>query len=123
MSNYAHSTMRSALLVIPLLLLAGCDIPGLGPTPQAVARESEAKAVGSACRHALRGLEDCYVLNARAPKAMVFAGWKEMDQYMRENKLEGVPSVITQREKPARATAQDDDIETELRPTTPRNRS
>ena len=123
MSNYVHSTMRSALLALPLLLLAGCDIPGLGPTPQAVARESEAKAVGSACRHALRGLEDCYALNARAPKAMVFAGWKEMDQYMRENKLEGVPSLITQREKPARAAAQDDDIETELRPATPRNRS
>lgn len=115
--------MRSALLALPLLLLAGCDIPGLGPTPQAIARENEAKAIGSACRHALRGLEDCYSLNPRATKALVFAGWKEMDQYMRENKLEGVPSVITQREKPARAAAPDDDIETELRPAAPRNRS
>ncbi len=123
MSNYALSTMRSAALVIPLLLLAGCDIPGLGPTPQMLARESEAKAVGSACRHAMRGLEDCYQLNPRAPKAMVFAGWKDMDQYMRDNKLEGIPSIITQRDKPARAAAPDDDIETELRPTTQRNRS
>ena len=119
MSKYAHTTMRSALIALPLLLLAGCDIPGLGPTPQALARESEAKAVGSACRHAMRGLEDCYVLNPRATKAQVFAGWKEMDQYMRENKIEGVPSVITQRDTPARA--KDTDIETELRPSTARS--
>ena len=119
MSKYALTTMRSAFLALPLLLLAGCDIPGLGPTPQALARESEAKAVGSACRHAMRGLEDCYVLNPRATKAQVFAGWKEMDQYMRENKMEGVPSVITQRDKPARA--KDEDIETELRPSTARS--
>lgn len=123
MSNYALTTMRSALFAIPLLLLAGCDIPGLGPTPQAIARENEAKAVGSACRHALRGLEDCYSLNPKSTKALVFAGWKEMDQYMRENKIEGTPSVITQQEKPARASTQDADIETELRPTTQRNRS
>lgn len=121
MSKYAHTTMRSALLALPLLLLAGCNIPGLGPTPQAIARENEAKAVGSACRHALRGLEDCYSLNPKATKALVFAGWKEMDQYMRENKIEGTPSVITQREKPARTP--DSEIETELRPAAPRNRS
>ncbi|WP_200844078.1 hypothetical protein [Pantoea sp. 18069] len=113
--------MRSALLALPLLLLAGCNIPGIGPTPQVVARENEAKAVGSACRHALRGLEDCYSLNPRSTKALVFAGWKEMDQYMRENKIEGTPSVITQREKPVRTP--DSEIETELRPATARNRS
>lgn len=123
MSKYALTSMRSAFLALPLLLLAGCDIPGLGPTPQALARESEAKAVGSACRHAVRGLEDCYVLNPRSAKAQVFAGWKEMDQYMRENKIEGVPSVITQRDKPGRADAKDDDIETELRPSSARSRS
>jgi len=121
MSKYAPTTMRSALLALPLLLLAGCNIPGLGPTPQAIARENEAKAVGSACRHALRGLEDCYSLNPKATKALVFAGWKEMDQYMRDNKIEGTPSVITQREKPARTP--DSEIETELRASTPRNRS
>jgi len=121
MSKYAPTTMRSALYAFPLLLLAGCNIPGLGPTPQAIARENEAKAVGSACRHALRGLEDCYSLNPKSTKALVFAGWKEMDQYMRENKIEGTQSVITQREKPARTP--DSEIETELRPSTPRNRS
>ena len=91
--------MASAL-VLPLL--AGCEIPGLGPDPRTVARESEAKAVGGACRHAMRGLEDCFALNPKAPKAQVFAGWKEMDGYMRENKIEGTPSVLGKVEdKPA----------------------
>ena len=81
------------------LVLAGCkieDIPGLGPDPRAVARDSEAKAIGGACRHAMRGLEDCYALNPKASKALVFAGWKDMDEYMRSNKIEGVPSVLGQ---------------------------
>ncbi|AVS80951.1 hypothetical protein C8244_08330 [Paracidovorax avenae] len=82
------------------LLLSGCDIPGLGPDPRAVQKEAEAKAIGGACRHALRGLEDCFTLNPKASKAQVFAGWKEMDQYMRENKLEGAPSVLGNLEKP-----------------------
>lgn len=78
-----------------VLLLAGCDkIPGLGPDPRVAQREEEAKAIGGACRHALRGLEDCYTLNPRAPKASVFAGWKDMDAYMRDNKIEGAPSVL-----------------------------
>ena len=95
-------------------LLSACDIPGLGPDPRAVQREAEAKAVGGACRHALRGLEDCFTLNPKAPKAAVFAGWKDMDAYMRENKLEGTPSVLGKAEPKAeprrsRASNADDD--------------
>lgn len=92
-----------------LLLLAGCDkIPGLGPDVGAIQREADAKAIGGACRHALRGVEDCYTLNPKATKAAVFDGWKEMDQYMRENKIDGSPSVITKATPPdtsARAAA------------------
>ncbi len=88
--------------MLALPLLAGCEIPGLGPDPRTVAKESEAKAVGGACRHAMRGLEDCFTLNPKATKAQVFAGWKEMDGYMRENKIEGTPSVLGKvEEKPA----------------------
>lgn len=94
----------AACLAAPVLL-AGCEIPGLGPDPRTVQRESEAKAIGGACRHALRGLEDCFTLNPKAAKAQVFAGWKEMDQYMRENKLEGAPSVLSNLEKPPAAPA------------------
>ncbi|MBS0465663.1 MAG: hypothetical protein JSS31_01185 [Proteobacteria bacterium] len=107
--------LRTALVVAALLPLTGCsvdDIPGLGPDPRVVQREAEAKAIGGACRHALRGLEDCFTLNPKAPKAQVFAGWKEMDQYMRENKLEGAPSVLTQLEKkPAAAPARSSEDE------------
>lgn len=94
-----YSTLRAhplRLLAVAAvsLLLAGCEIPGIYPDPKVIQRDAEAKAIGGACRHAMRGLEDCYTLNPKAPKAAVFAGWKDMDQYMRENKLEGTPSVI-----------------------------
>jgi len=107
---------RRILLAVALVsLLAGCDkisaIPGLGPDPRIAQREEEAKAIGGACRHALRGLEDCYMLNPKANKAAVFTGWKDMDQYMRDNKIEGTPSVISAPAKPAAS----DNIETEPR--------
>jgi len=109
---------RRILLAVALVsLLAGCDkisaIPGLGPDPRIAQREEEAKAIGGACRHALRGLEDCYTLNPKANKASVFTGWKDMDQYMRDNKIEGTPSVISAPAKPAAS----DNIETEPRST------
>lgn len=77
-----------------VLLLAGCDLFGESPEAVAARRDAEGKAVGSACRHAMRAIEDCYALNPKAPKAAVFAGWREMDEYMRENKLEGVAPTI-----------------------------
>ncbi len=82
------------LITTTLLLLAGCDIPGLGPDPRIAKREADAKAIGSACRHSLRGIEDCYKQNDEASKSDIFTGWKDMDQYMRENKIEGVPSPV-----------------------------
>ena len=115
MPKHLHS-FRPTFLLLPLgaALLAGCleQVPGLGPDPRTVSRENEAKAIGSACRHAMRGIEDCYTLNPKAPKAMVFAGWKDMDEYMREHKLEGTPSVFTQKPEVAKPRAEDD-IETE----------
>ena len=83
-------------LLIPLtvLLLAGCDLPGMGPDPRIAQREAEAKAIGSACRYGLRGIEDCYSLNEKSSKAAIFTGWKEMDEYMRENKIEGISVTL-----------------------------
>ena len=89
---------RRALLAILLAssLLAGCDMLGgaLGiesPEKVAAAREADGKAIGGACRHAARAIEDCFALNKRADKAALFAGWREMNDYMRENKIEPVP--------------------------------
>ena len=87
---------RSALL-LPLLALAlsACDQLGIDdPAKIAAAKEADGKAIGSACRHANRAIEDCYTLNPKAQRAAVFAGWKDMDAYMRENKLEGITPVI-----------------------------
>jgi hypothetical protein len=90
------STLRPTLLRLLLisstsvLLLSGCEIPGVYPDPKTVQRDADAKAIGGGCRHAMRSLEDCYAMNAKAPKAAVFNGWKDMDVYMRENRLEGV---------------------------------
>lgn len=76
-------------------LLAGCDILGIETAPQIAARkEAEGMAIGSACRHAIRSVEDCFRSNPKAGKASVFAGWKDMDQYMRDNQIVGMPSDI-----------------------------
>jgi hypothetical protein len=76
-------------------LLGGCDQLGIESGTEVAARkELEGKAIGSACRQAMRALEDCYTLNKKASKAAIFAGWREMDEYMRENKLEGITPVI-----------------------------
>jgi len=67
------------------------------PEKVAVAREADGKAVGGACRHAGRAIEDCYTMNKKADKAAVFAGWRDMNDYMRENKIEPVaPQLATQ---------------------------
>ena len=92
--------VRLALALLSFALLSGCEIPGVESAEKIAAiKEAEGKAVGSACRHALRAIEDCYALNARAQKSSIFAGWREMDEYMRENKIEGLTPVV------ARATA------------------
>ncbi len=89
-------------LVVAGSLLAGCDMVGgaLGiesPEKVAAARDAEGKAIGGACRNAARAIEDCFALNKKADKAAVFAGWREMNDYMRENKIEAVtPQVVTQ---------------------------
>lgn len=85
----------SLAFALALTLLSGCEMLGIESSDKLAARkESEGKAVGSACRHALRAIEDCYALNPKAVKAAVFGGWREMDEYMRENKLEGIAPTL-----------------------------
>ncbi|MDZ7937906.1 MAG: hypothetical protein U5M53_06340 [Rhodoferax sp.] len=88
---------RLFLLLIPLLV-AGCDLEALLADPRVAQREADAKAIGGACRYGLRSIEDCYLLNDKASKSAVFTGWKDMDQYMRDNKVEGIRATMT---KPA----------------------
>ncbi len=89
--------MRHLVLSLGLIVatgtLVGCDALGIESATQVNARkEAEARAIGSACRYALRGIEDCFASNGKAGKAAVFEGWKEMDQYMRDNQMVGMPT-------------------------------
>jgi hypothetical protein len=87
---------RRLLLTLAILsTLAGCDQLGLEPASVTAARvEADGKAVGAACRHGGRAIEDCFTLNKRVDKAAIYAGWREMDDYMRENKLEAVEATL-----------------------------
>jgi hypothetical protein len=95
-----------AALLAAVALLSGCELLGIEPASAVAARkESEAKAIGGACRHAGRAIEDCYVLNKRADKAGIFAGWREMNDYMRENKIDAVPPQLAQSTAPVEKVA------------------
>ncbi|MBS7350515.1 MAG: hypothetical protein KIG95_10255 [Comamonas sp.] len=99
----------------PLLassLLTGCldKVPGIAPPPKVLAKQKEDRAIGSACRYAGRSIEDCYVLNPKASKNQMFDGWKEMDGYMREHNIEGVPSVIAPNTPPKPRPPVEDDL-------------
>lgn len=97
---YPSSLRTVAALLALLPLITGCEqiaelleIPN--PSREAARLESEGRAIGGACRHAGRSLEDCYTLNAGAEKAAVFAGWRDMNDYMMEHNLQVVPSRLT----------------------------
>jgi hypothetical protein len=86
---------RLLLLLAILTTLAGCDQLGLEAASVTAARvEADGKAVGAACRHGGRAIEDCFTLNRKVDKAAIYAGWREMDDYMRENKMEAVVPTL-----------------------------
>jgi hypothetical protein len=89
-----RSARATALVVAITGLLSGCEYLGVDtPATEKVKLVAEGKAIGGACRHANRALEDCYRYNPKAVKAAVFEGWKDMDVYMRENKLDTIVPV------------------------------
>ncbi|MFZ6777007.1 hypothetical protein ACO0LD_09235 [Undibacterium sp. Ji83W] len=91
----------SGIFLLMLTSLTACDRLGLpDPARDAAARESDARATGSACRHAGRAIEDCYALNPDAARAPVYAGWKEMNDYMRENKIDVVKPEMAKSDPP-----------------------
>ena len=106
----------TACAVVATLMLTGCEYLGV-ETPAKVAegKISEGKAIGGACRHANRALEDCYRYNPKANKAAIFDGWKDMDVYMRENKLDTIAPVTPPEppKKPAPPPKKDDEEATE----------
>ena len=100
--------MKRHLALLLITLLAGCDMLGIeSPEKVAATREADGKAIGGACRHAGRAIEDCYALNRKADRAAVFAGWREMNDYMRENKLDEVRPQIAAAAPAAKPAVED----------------
>jgi len=89
-------SLRTFLIAAALLIsLAGCDMiqQQMGiedPIAKAARADAEGKAVGGACRQSGRAIEDCYSIYSWLPKAPIYEGWRDMDAYMRDNKLETV---------------------------------
>lgn len=105
-----HTLCLIAVVIAPSL--SGCDQLGIESATQVAARrDAEGKAIGGACRHAARSIEDCYDQNKRADKAAIFAGWREMNDYMRENKLDAMPAQEPAAEAKADTPAADTDAE------------
>ena len=118
MSAQPVRKIRSFLFIAGLLLaLSGCDAiqQKLGieaPAAKAARLEGEGKAVGGACRQSGRAIEDCYSIYSWLPKAAIYEGWRDMDVYMRENKLPTVEPQLpppqppgSKKAKPAAARA------------------
>ena len=111
--------LRASVGIVALLLgVSGCDMikQKMGiedPLEKAARAEAEGKAVGGACRQSGRAIEDCYSIYSWLPKASIYEGWRDMDAYMRDNKLETVepqlPPVAppTTAKKKAAATKED----------------
>jgi hypothetical protein len=102
--------MRCHALLLAVLLgatpLAGCDMLGIESAEKiAAAREADGKAIGGACRHAGRAIEDCFAIYRKADRSAVFAGWRDMNDYMRENKIEPVAPQIAAQAQQARSAA------------------
>lgn len=74
-------------------MLSSCDlsqIPGLDGKLSI----EDSKAVGAACRHSGRALEDCFAMNPKTHPAGVFDGWRDMNDYMVANQIEVVKPEV-----------------------------
>lgn len=107
--------MRKTLIALLAVgLSSGCDrLYERAGLPDPAKLLAEGKAIGGACRHAGRGLEDCYALNPSAPKSAIYEGWKEMNEYMAKNNMQAVPPQIDPNtRKPISQKAEEEAAET-----------
>lgn len=98
--------MKAGLWLLPLLLLGGCNWIG-----NVTGLNSDAnRAIGAACRQTGRSLEECFMRNPDADQAHIYAGWREMNEYMVKNKLDTMlpptdpKAVVAAPPKPAAKT-------------------
>jgi hypothetical protein len=117
--------LKRIFLILTILGLNACDQVGQKLGLEDLAKkeakaEQEAKAVGSACRQSGRAIEDCYSIYGWLPKAGIYTGWREMDEYMRENKLETIEPQLpppegpgNKKKKKAQDSASESDVKAE----------
>ncbi|NJM32860.1 MAG: hypothetical protein HC848_08440 [Limnobacter sp.] len=90
--------MRKLKLVLILSvtsMLSSCDLSQIPGMDKRLSFD-DSKAIGAACRHSGRALEDCFVLNPTAHQAGVFQGWRDMNDYMMANNLQVVAPRVEQ---------------------------
>lgn len=112
----SNMPVRRLMPLLLMTLLAGCEqVSDLLELPDPRKDEAKAvaegKAIGGACRHSGRSLEDCYVLNAKSQKAAIFAGWREMNDYMMQNGMTTVPSQLLPAQEPTPNAADVESVE------------
>ena len=101
-----------ALVLVAAGLIAACDQLGIEtPLQMEQKRIAEGKALGGSCRQAGRALEDCYQINVKFSKAAIFDGWKEMDAYMRDNKLDNIAPEFPMKPPESKKKAEDDEAD------------
>ncbi len=76
--------VRITVLLASIFVLSGCEY--LKDNSEEIAMNN-AKAIGAACRQIGTPLIECYASSPKVNKGNIFAGWKEMDAYMRDNKI------------------------------------
>ena len=81
------------VLVTATAMLSSCDLSQIPGIDKRLSIE-DSKAVGAACRHSGRALEDCFALNPQTHQAGVFDGWRDMNDYMLANKIDNVEPEI-----------------------------
>ena len=103
MKHLALSHIFKPVLLASALLLA---LPGCDQVQNQINKPArDAKATGAGCRLSGRSLEDCYKRNPRAARADVYAGWKEMNDYMAEKNIPEVAPLLPPPAPPGAAKA------------------
>jgi type IV secretory pathway VirB10-like protein len=87
----SHGVKLIAMLALSLTL-GGCDYVASFTKPKQTPEEAKAEgiALGAGCRQAGQSLEDCYQRNPDKLKAGIFAGWKDMHEYMAAKNIETI---------------------------------
>ena len=125
MSDKPGRALLSMLITLTVAAgISGCDMiqQQLGiedPAAKAAKADAEGKAVGGACRQSGRAIEDCYSIYSWLPKAATYEGWRDMDAYMRDNKLETIEPQLPPVAAPGtkkKAPAADDAAKTAKKP-------